>query len=87
MIRAVYRSGSIQPLEAVPGTWREGEELLVQEAADVAPTLEAIDAWAADVSSATAKISDDDHDRFMAILAKVEAESKELGRRELERSP
>jgi predicted DNA-binding antitoxin AbrB/MazE fold protein len=85
MIRAIYRSGVIQPLDDVPADWQEGEELTV-DLADPAPTAEELDAWVADVKAATANISDEDHDKFMAALAEVEAESKELARREMERS-
>jgi hypothetical protein len=31
MIRAVYRKGKIQPVDAVPGDWREGQELEIRE--------------------------------------------------------
>lgn len=83
MIRAVYRKGKIQPVDAVPPAWSDGQELIVEEAA-TRPSAESLDAWAADVEAATAEISDEEHDRFMAVLAEVEAESKELGRREME---
>ena len=86
MIKAVYRDGRVELLDPVPADWEEGLELEV-EPADVVPTQEELDAWVADVEAATANISDEDHDRFMAALAEVEAESKILGRRELERSP
>jgi hypothetical protein len=46
-----------------------------------------LDAWATDVEAAAAKVAAEDHSRFMTILAEVEAESKELGRQELERTP
>lgn len=85
MIRAVFRQGNIQPLDAVPAAWQEGEELLVQEAATASPSPEAVTAWAAEVEAATARIDETDHDRFMSVLADVEAESKELGRQHLER--
>jgi hypothetical protein len=84
MIRAIYRKGKIQPVDAVPPAWSDGQELIVEEAA-AKPSAESLDAWAADVEAATAEISDEEHDRFMAVLAEVEAESKELGRREMER--
>ena len=85
MIRAVVKKGKIQPLEALPSAWEDGQELLV---VDAGPALskEALDAWAADVDAATSTISDEEHDRFMAALEEVEAESKELARREMERS-
>jgi hypothetical protein len=86
MIRAIYRDGAIQPLDEVPADWREGDELIVDQADEV-PSAEELDAWVADVEAAVAKIPDSDHDIMEAVLAQVEAESKELGRRELERLP
>jgi hypothetical protein len=87
MIRAVFRQGVIQPLDAVPEAWQEGSELLVQEAAPAGPSPEAVAAWAAEVEAAAARIDETDHDCFMSVLADVEAESKVLGRQQLERSP
>ena len=85
MIRAVFRKGKIQPVDAVPDDWQDGQELMIEPAPGV-PTPEELESWSADVAAATAQISDEEHDRFMAILAEIEADSKELGRREMERS-
>jgi hypothetical protein len=85
MIRAVYRKGKIQPVDAVPDDWADGQELMIEPAPRV-PTPEDLAAWSDNVAASTAEISDEEHDRFMAILAEIEAESKELGRREMERS-
>ena len=87
MIRAVYRQGTILPLDAVPAGWREGEELLVQEVTPSVPSADVLAAWAADVQAAAECIGEADHVQFMAILADVEAESKEQGRQHLEQSP
>src|SRR5438045_1286542 len=84
MIRAVYRDGKIQPLDGIPAEWREGDELIVEPVSDEVPS-ESFDDWAADLRAATEGISDEDHDRLMAALEVVEKESKELGRREMER--
>lgn len=85
MIRAIYKKGRIQPIDIVPSDWREGQELIVEEAVDV-PTQEELDAWSAAVEAATAGITEEMHAEFMKALEQVEAESKELGRREMERS-
>ena len=86
MIKAVYRQGNVQLLDSVPSNWREGEELIIDAvAADEVPN-ETFEQWVAEIEAATAGISDEDHARFMAALAEVEAESKALGRREMERS-
>jgi len=72
-------------LDDVPTEWQEGQELVVDTLSDN-ETQESFDEWAAEIKAATAGISDEDHDRLMAALEEVEAESKELGRREMERS-
>lgn len=85
MIRAIYRKGAIEPLDDLPADWHEGQELVV-DALPGADTTESFEEWAAEIKTAAAGISDEDHDRLMAALADIESESKELGRREMERS-
>ncbi|MEX2172952.1 MAG: hypothetical protein WD872_01235 [Pirellulaceae bacterium] len=89
MIRAVVRQGSIQPLDALPAEWREGQVLEVSESVEAnwPPTAEELEAWSADVEAATAGITEEEHAQFMKALDEIEAESKVLGRREMERSP
>ena len=92
MIRAVYRKGAIEPLDSVPADWREGQELEVREPEDALeanwpPTAEELEKWSADVLAATAGITDEEHAEFLKALDEIEAESKELGRREMERMP
>ncbi len=84
MIRAVYSNGKIQPLDDLPATWQDGQELVVDVC--VGPALrETIEQWAVEMDDAGA-LSDEDHDRFMKALEEVERESKVLGRREMEKS-
>jgi hypothetical protein len=84
MIRAVYRDGKIQPLDKLPGTWQDGQELVVDVC--VGPELrETIEQWSAEMDAAAA-LSDEEHDQFMKALEEVEQESKVLGRREMEKS-
>jgi hypothetical protein len=84
MIRAVYRHGKIEPLDDVPGSWQDGQELVVD--LRVGPDLrETIEQWSAEMDAA-GDLSDEDHDQFMKALEEVERESKVLGRREMEKS-
>lgn len=85
MIRAVYRDGKIQALDGIPADWREGDELVV-DAVECEETPESFEEWVAELNEAAAGISDEEHDRFMKALDEVERESKELGRREMEKS-
>jgi hypothetical protein len=84
MIRAVYRDGKIEPLDGVPGSWQDGQELMVD--ACMGPELrETIEQWSSQMDAAGA-LSDEEHDQFMNALEEVERESKVLGRREMEKS-
>ena len=85
MIRAVYRKGKIQPVDAVPPAWSDGQELIVEEATVGAMSED--DGWLAELNAAAAKIPDRVHKEIAAALERLEAESKELGRREMERMP
>jgi hypothetical protein len=85
VIRAVYRKGRIQPVEAVPKAWRDGQELFVEEVA-VGAEPNGDDNWLADLRAAAAQIPERVHAQVEAALARQEAESKEQVRREMERS-
>jgi hypothetical protein len=84
MIRAIYRNGAIEPLDDLPADWQEGQELCIDEASK--PTSDASDRWLADLDASAAQIPERVHVELAAALDRVEAESKELGRREMERS-
>jgi hypothetical protein len=86
VVKAVYRKGHIQLLEAPPVDWREGEELLIDAVTGDNVPFESFEQWQADMDAATADLTDEDHEQLMKALADVEAESKELGRREMERA-
>jgi len=86
MIRAVYRKGKIQPVDAVPSAWSDGQELIVEEAA-AKPATDEDDGWLVELNAAAAQIPDRVHKEIAAALERLEAESKELGRREMERMP
>jgi hypothetical protein len=73
-------------LDAAPANWRDGEKLLVDAVAGDDPPGESFEQWQAEMAAATAGITDEDHDRLMAALDEAERESKELGRREMERA-
>ena len=86
MIRAIYRKGKIQPVDAVPPAWSDGQELIVEEAT-ARPRTDEDDGWMAELNAAAAQIPDRVHEELAVALERLEAESKELGRREMERTP
>ena len=85
MIRAVYRKGKIQPVDAVPDDWADGQELVVE--AEVDSMARNDDGWLAELNAAAAKIPERVHAEIAGALARQVAESKEQVRREMERSP
>jgi hypothetical protein len=85
MIRAVYRNGEIQPLEEIPSNWQEGQELVVDLLAKSEPS-ETREQWNAEMEAAGAGLTDEDDEEFMKALEEVERRSKELGRREMEKT-
>jgi hypothetical protein len=79
-IKAVLRNGVIQPIDPLPPDWADGQELIVEEpqpssASDIAD-------WSTELDAATARIPDDEHDRFLQALDQIERESKEAVRKQ-----
>jgi len=79
-IRAILRHGIIQPIEPLPRTWAEGQELVVEE--PNGERREEIGQWAAELEAATAQIPTEEHDRFLQALDENERESKEAVRKQ-----
>ena len=82
MVRAVFKKGKIQPLDTFPESWKEGQELLIEEA-DVAADPEELAAWSREIEEAAERIPEEEHTRFWAALEEIERESKEEARREM----
>lgn len=80
MIKAVLENGVIRPVEPLPPDWRDGQELMIEAGAEPSPG--SIDAWADDLERGVARISPEEHERFLRGLEEVERESKEAVRRE-----
>ena len=86
MIRAVYRKGRIQPVDAVPEAWSDGQELVIEEAG-LSSESSHDDGWLEELNVAAAKIPERVHAEIAAVLARQERESKEQAGREMERLP
>ena len=82
----MLKNGVIEPLEQLPSDWHDGQELLVVHAGP-ALSPEALKDWAADFQVAATGMTDEMHAELMRAIEQVEIESKELARREMERSP
>ena len=80
MIKAILENGVIRPVEPLPPDWREGQELTVDAGAE--PTAASADAWADDLETGAARISLEDHERFMRAIEEHRREAKEFVRRQ-----
>lgn len=82
MVRAVLRKGRIQPVDDLPQSWSEGQELLIEEGEPpVGP--EEIAAWSREIAEAAARIPDEEHERFRVALEEQAKELKARARREM----
>jgi hypothetical protein len=85
MIRAMVQNGIIQPLEPLPASWRDGQEVVVEDAAvQSANAADDFDQWAEDMKQLTADLSDpEEWAQIEAALAEADRENKALVRREM----
>lgn len=77
MVRGILHGGIIRPLSSLPEEWRDGQELLIQEAAS---TSQDWDVWEQEVAALAAEIPVEDHLRVEAALAEADREAKEFVR-------
>jgi hypothetical protein len=82
MIRAVLKKGKIQPLDALPENWSEGQELIV-EGLGPSDDPAAIKQWYRDFARLSAEIPAEDHNRMSAALAEQNRQAKERMRRDM----
>ena len=82
MVRAVLKQGKIQPLDDLPKSWSEGQELLIEEG-ELPVDPEEIATWSREIGEAAERIPVEEHERFLAALEEYEKESKEQARREM----
>ena len=80
-IKAILRGGRIQPLEALPLDWTEGQELVIEEP-DLDETAAEIEQWAKELEASTARIPAEEHELLERALEEIEQESKDAVRRE-----
>ena len=82
MIRAVFKGGSIHPVDPLPPDWRDGERLVVDQADGCLPAGE-LDRWARDVAEAAAAIPSGDFEQLASALADADRQAKESVRRDM----
>jgi hypothetical protein len=81
MIKAVWKHGTIHPLDPVPDEWADGQQLVI-DTLDAADEEQADESWADAVCREMAAFSDEDHEKLMAAIATHRAEQKELMRQQ-----
>lgn len=68
MIRAILKKGKIEPLEALPKHWRDGQELFVEGGEPLDDPAE-IKKWHEKFVALSAQIPAEDHQRMAAALS------------------
>lgn len=82
MIRAILRKGKIEPLDALPEHWRDGQELTV-EGSEPSDDPAEIKKWHEKLVALSAQIPPEEHRRMTAALAEQDSHAKEAMRREM----
>jgi hypothetical protein len=82
MIRAILKKGKIEPLDELPGYWRDGQELIV-EGCEPSDDPAEIKKWHEKLLALSAQIPAEDHRRMAAALAEQDRQAKESMRREM----
>jgi hypothetical protein len=82
MIRAILKKGKIQPVDALPPQWREGQELIV-EGGEPSDDPADIKKWHDELMALSAQIPAADHVRMAAAVAEQDRQAKELMRRDM----
>ena len=82
MIRAILKKGKIEPLDALPAHWHDGQELTV-EGSEPSDDPAEIKRWYKKLLALSAQIPVEDHKRMSAALAEQDRQAKESVRREM----
>ena len=83
MIRAILKKGKIQPVDALPPQWREGQELIVEGGAPSDDPAD-IKKWHDELVALSAQIPAEDHERMAAAVDEQDRRAKELMRQDME---
>ena len=80
MVRAVYRGGSIEPVDAVPPTWIEGTELLVESS--VGESAAPLTRWHDELEAHATEVLPEDIEELNAALLQADQDANAWMRRE-----
>ena len=82
MIRAILKNGHIRPVDQLPESWGEGQELIV-DSCEPSDDTEEITRWFEKLRDLSGDIPRSDHKRLAAALADQDRKAKEQRRREM----
>jgi hypothetical protein len=83
MVRAILADGVIRPLDNLPPHWTDGQELIIDEAADTS-SPEDLETWTREVDVLAAAIPPEDFERLETALAEADREAKAFVRRQMD---
>jgi hypothetical protein len=82
MIRAIVKDGTIQPIDPLPDDWRDGRELIVDEA-ELASTDD-LDEWYRDLQLLGPALYDPgEWEQVQLVLKEADEQAKSVVRREM----
>ncbi len=82
MIRAIIQNGEIRPLDPLPPDWREGHQLIIDEAEAV--SSDDLDEWYRELKRlGPAQYEPGEWEQVQALLKDADAQAKSLVRREM----
>ena len=82
MIRAILKNGHIRPVDELPESWSEGQELIV-DSCEPSDDPEKITRWFEKLRYLSSEIPRSDHERLAAALAEQDRLAKDQMRREM----
>lgn len=78
LIKGILKKGVIQPLEPLPESWSEGQELLIEVVASADTPPQDVD-WTSEVTDAMGHVPPEDHDKLLAAVAEHRREKHVQG--------
>ena len=82
MVRAVLEHGTVRLLSPVPGSWSDGQELVITEARS-RDEVQGLEQWSREIDELASAIPAAEFDRVDAALAEADREAKEIVRRQM----
>lgn len=82
MIKAVLKNGAFQPLEALPTTWRDGQEVVVDEAEETSSAD--LDRWYEELEAlGGARYEPGEREQIQIMMAEADEQAKAFIRRQM----